>query len=176
MELMTEKQKKMADRIGLEMLVKYFTYAAFVNLGAALAFTAPIFIPRLQFPILLTEWPGIYIYIGFSTFLIAGVLGMLAWAVAYYLLWKVFDKNSCDKKVFFSQIFITNIGVYVASIFMFAGGYQGAFYAHEGFAAFVVGKIMESTVIPSAIGIALSLLGNIFGLANVFFTLRAKNS
>ena len=176
MELVTDQPKKRTDRFGLERVVKYFVYATFVNLGAAVAFTAPIFIPRLQFPILLTEWPGVYIYIGYSAFLIAGVLGMLAWAVAYYLLWKVFDKNSCDRKIFFSQIIVANIGVYVASIFMFAGGYQGAFYAHEGFAAFIVGKIMESTVIPSAIGIALSLLGNIFGLANVFFTLRAKNS
>ena len=100
---------------------------------------------------------------------------MLAWAATYYLLWKVFNKDSCDKKVFYSQIIVTNIGVYIASIFMFAGGYQGAFYAHENFAAFIVGKIMESTVIPSAIGIALSMLGNIFGLANIFLILRAKN-
>jgi len=175
MELVTEQEKQMHNRIGLERVVKYFVYATFINLGAAIAFTAPIFLPRLQFPILLTEWPGIYIYIGYSAFLIAGVLGMLAWAAAYYLLWKIFSKNSCDKKIFFSQIIVTNVGVYIASAFMFAGGYQGAFYAHEDFAAFIVGKIMESTVIPSAIGIALSMLGNIFGLANVFFMLRAKN-
>lgn len=161
-------------KVDLERVVKYFVYACFVNLAAAIAFTAPVFLPRLQFPILLTEWPGIYIYIGYSAFLIAGVLGMLAWAATYYFLWKVFNKNSCDKRVLFSQIIITNVGVYIASTFMFIGGYQGAFYAHEDFGAFIVGKIMEWTVIPSAIGIALSLLGNIFGLANVLSMLREK--
>jgi hypothetical protein len=164
-----------SDHIPLQKPIRYFVYATFINLGAAVIFTVPIFLPRLQFPILLTEWPGIYIYIAYSAFLIAGVLGMLGWAAAYYLLWKVFDKDSCDKKVLFSQIIVTNVGVYLASVFMFAGGYQGAFYAHEDFGAFIVGKIMESTVIPSAIGIALALLGNIFGLANIFFLLRAKN-
>ena len=175
MELVAEQEKELYGRIGLGRVVKYFACATFINLGSAIAFTAPIFLPRLQFPILLTEWPGIYIFIGYSAFLIAGVLGMLAWAITYYLIWKVFNKSSCDKKIFFSQITVTNIGVYTASTFMFAGGYQGAFYAHEGFAAFIVGKIMESTVIPSAVGIALSMLGNIFGLANVFVMLRAKN-
>ncbi|MBM3897012.1 MAG: hypothetical protein FJ358_00555 [Thaumarchaeota archaeon] len=172
---LAKEQNKMNEQIVLERVVKYFVYATFINLGAAIIFTVPIFLPRLQFPILLTEWPGIYIYIAYSAFLIAGVLGMLAWAVAYYLLWKVFNKESCDKKILLSQILITNIGVYIVSGFMFAGGYQGAFYAHEDFAAFIVGKIMEATVIPSAIGIALALLGNVFGLANIFFMLRAKN-
>lgn len=170
---LAEQEKN--GQIVLEKVVKYFVYATFINLGAAVIVTVPVFLPRLQFPILLTEWPGIYIYIAYSAFLIAGVLGMLGWAAAYYLLWKVFNKDSCDKKVVLSQIIVTNAGVYLASVFMFAGGYQGAFYAHEDFAAFIVGKIMESTVIPSAIGIALAVLGNIFGLANIFLILRAKN-
>ena len=63
----------------------------------------------------------------------------------------------------------------MASTFMFIGGYQGAFYAHEHFADFIIGKIMEWTVIPSAIGIALSLLGNLFGLANIFSMFREKH-
>lgn len=169
------QQQQMPDgRIDLSKVVRYFAYAAFVNLAAAIAFTTPIFLPRLQFPILLTEWPGIYIYIGYTAFLIGGVLGMLAWALGYYLLSREFERTLCDRRVFLSQIVVTNVGVYVASTFMLVGGYEGAFYAHEGFGAFIVGKIMEWTVIPSAIGIALSLLGNLVGLVNVFSMFRKK--
>jgi hypothetical protein len=168
------QQQPSSSRLDLGRVVRYFVYMAFINLAAAIVITTPIFLPRLQFPILLTEWPGIYIYIGYTAFLIGGVVGMLAWAVGYYLLWKAFSKYTCDRRILFSQLIITNIGIYVVSTFMFLGGYQGAFYAHEHFGAFVVGKLMEWTVIPSGIGIALSLLGNMFGLANVFLLFREK--
>ncbi|MBI2125990.1 MAG: hypothetical protein HYU02_01555 [Thaumarchaeota archaeon] len=174
MTIVQLQQQPSSLRLDLGRVVRYFVYMAFINLAIAIVITTPIFLPRLRFPILLTEWPGIYIYIGYTAFLIGGVVGMLAWAVGYYLLWKAFKKDTCDKRILFSQLIITNIGVYVVSTFMFIGGYQGAFYAHEHFGAFVVGKLMEWTVIPSGIGIALSLLGNMFGLANVFFLFREK--
>jgi hypothetical protein len=54
---------------------KYFGRVALVNGLAAAVFVAPMLVPPLQLPILITEWPGIYIVVAYAFFVIFGVMG-----------------------------------------------------------------------------------------------------
>src|ERR1700688_2618976 len=63
--------------VGNEVASRYFGRVALVNGLAAAVFVAPMLVPPLQLPILLTEWPGIYIVIAYAFFVIFGVMGML---------------------------------------------------------------------------------------------------
>ncbi len=155
-----------------ERAVKYFFFLALLNAFVAVVLTVPILLPRLEFPILLTEWPGIYIVIAFTSFIVAGVLGMIAWSSGYYLIWRVFGISRTGRDLIAAQIILTQAGIYALTIFMYWGGYVGAHASHEGIAIIFVGQIMEFAVIPSALGIVLILLGTMTGLLNVLLMLK----
>lgn len=169
MENVTEEKKA---RIASEKAVKYFFFLALLNTIAAVAFTVPILLPQLEFPILLTEWPGIYIVIAYTSFIVAGVLGMVAWSSGYYLMWRVFGVSTTSRGLITAQILLTQAGIYALTIFMYWGGYVGAHASHEGIAIFIVGQLMEFSVIPSGLGIVLLLLGTMTGLLNILLMLR----
>jgi len=155
-----------------ERAVKYFFFLALLNAFVAVVLTVPILLPRLEFPILLTEWPGIYIVIAYTSFIVAGVLGMIAWSSGYYLIWRVFGLSTTSRDLIAAQILLTQAGIYALTIFMYWGGYVGAHASHEGIAIIFVGQIMEFAVIPSALGIVLILLGTMTGLLNVLLMLK----
>ncbi|MBE18502.1 MAG: hypothetical protein CMO11_00785 [Thaumarchaeota archaeon] len=51
--------------INLEQVIKYFFQIFLINTAIAIIVAIPVLIPSLAFPILITEWPGIYMIIGF---------------------------------------------------------------------------------------------------------------
>ena len=72
-----------ALRLDASRAANALTYIAVVNGIAAIAFAAPVLIPSFRFPILITQWPGIYMVIAYVAFLVVGILGNLAWSSVF---------------------------------------------------------------------------------------------
>ncbi|MCS7136789.1 MAG: hypothetical protein NZ941_00290, partial [Candidatus Caldarchaeum sp.] len=48
---------------------RMFLRLSLVNAAAACVFTAPVLVPSLAFPILLTQWGAVYMVLGYFSFL-----------------------------------------------------------------------------------------------------------
>ena len=142
-----------------------------INALAAALFTLPLFYPPLDFPILITEWPAIYMIIAYSFFIIFGVLGMMAWSYTYSTFAMILSKENFSRPLVIFQILLSNIGVYGMSISLFLGGYIGAYLAYIGSGSIIVGANMEFSDIPSAFSIALCIMSVFLGVSNF---LRSK--
>ncbi len=148
---------------------RYFGYATVVNSVAAVAFILPVLLPRLEFPILITRWPGIYMVTAYLSFLVVGVLGCLGWAVMYGMSPSLFSRETFDRGSVLLHLALTEVGIYGLSTFMFWGGYIGSVFAYNGVGDTMVGIVMESTVIPSAIFIYASIFALLLGVVTVVF-------
>src|SRR5207248_10353152 len=113
-------------KISNEVASNYFGRIALVNALAAAVFAAPMLVPSLELPILLTEWPGIYIVIAYAFFVIFGVIGMLAWSMMYRFMPAFFSRESLDRRSVVLQLILSEVGIYTLSTFLFAAGYIGA--------------------------------------------------
>jgi hypothetical protein len=153
--------------IDTEGVARFYFRLALINTIAAALFAAPVLDPQLKFPILITQWPGIYMVVAYTFFVLVGIFGMLCWGMLFHLLPSMFDKASVRRFWLFAQVVVTEVGVYALAIFMFLGGYIGASLAYSGAGDFIVGAQMEVAVIPSALGIFLVALGTMIGVANV---------
>ena len=153
--------------IRIETVVKNFLKLSVLNTIVAIIFLFPILIPQLAFPILITEWPGIYMVLAYFIFLFAAVIGFIAWTFAYYLMWKLYEIKFVKRNLAYAQIVSLEIGALLACIFMYRGGYVGSSAAYSGMSEFVVGIMMEFATIPSGLGIGLILFGNLFGILNL---------
>ena len=149
---------------------RYLGRVAFVNTIAAAAFSAPVLIPTFEFPILITRWPGVYMVVGYTLFLVVGVLGTFAWSAFYRWMPDFFSAANVYRAPFLFQISAMVVGIYVMSIFMFLGGYIGSSLADQGIGDAVVGTAMEFAVIPSALGIFLLISSTLAGVVNVFLS------
>jgi hypothetical protein len=147
---------------------KYFLYAGLINSIAAVAFISPILDPSLKFPILITQWPGIYMVIAYSMFLLIGIVGMLCWCVVYSLSPKLLSRSFVDKRMMVVHLLLTEVGIYALSISMFIGGYAGATILYEGAGPAVVGAQMEIGVIPSGVSVFVLMLSTLVGVATFF--------
>src|SRR5579871_2419828 len=145
---------------------KYFGYSALINAIAAALFTVPLFYPPLDFPILITEWPGIYMIIAYSFFIIFGVLGMIAWSYYYSNFSPIVSRENFSRPIVILQLLLSNIGVYGMSISLFLGGYIGAYLAYIGAGSIIVGANMEFSDIPSAISISFCIVSVFLGVSN----------
>ena len=153
--------------IRIETVIKNFLKLSILNTIVAIIFLFPILIPQLAFPILITEWPGIYMVLAYFIFLFAAVIGFIAWTFAYYLLWKLYEIKFVKRNLVYAQLVFLEIGALLACIFMYWGGYVGSSAAYSGMSEFVVGIMMEFATIPSGLGIGLILFGNLFGILNL---------
>ena len=158
--------------INLEQVIKYFFQIFLINTAITIIVAIPVLIPSLAFPILITEWPGIYMIIGFFSLIICGILGFCGWAITYFLILKIYKVEFTNKNLVFTQIVLCESGILLTAIFMYWGGYVGASAAHAGMAEFIIGEIMEFAVVPSGLGIGLQIVGNLTGLINVFLTMK----
>jgi hypothetical protein len=149
---------------------RYFTYAALSNALAAGLFILPIFVPQLEFPILITRWPGIYMVTAYFSFIIVGVLGNLAWGSLFSLAPRILFRERFDKGLVILQWVLMQVGVYGLAIFMFYGGYIGSELVNNGAQDTLVGISMESAVIPSALFIFTVLYSVLLGVANLFWS------
>ncbi len=151
-----------------ETAARYFGWAALVNALAAAVFTVPMLVPSLEFPILIAEWPGIYLVIAYAFFIIFGVIGMLGWSVMYSFMPTFFSKEWVDRRSVILQLLLSEVGIYVASTFLFIAGFRGASLVHDGNAGYaVVGATMEIADLPSAVAIFVIIVSVFLGALNI---------
>lgn len=157
-----------------EVASRYFGRIALVNALAAAIFAAPMLAPSLELPILLTEWPGIYIVIAYSFFVIVGVLGMLAWSVMYRFTPTFFSREYFDKRSVLVQLILSEVAIYTLSTVLFLAGYTGATLVHDGQVGSVfVGASMEFSDIPAAVSIFVIIVSVFLGAISIL-TGKAK--
>jgi hypothetical protein len=153
----------------------YFGRIALVNGLAAAIFAAPMLVPSLELPILLTEWPGIYIVVAYAFFVIFGVLGMLAWSVMYRFAPGYFSRQYFDRRSVILQLVLSEVGVYTVSTVLFLAGYIGASLVHGGQVGSVfVGASMEFSDIPAAVSIFVIIVSVFLGAINIV-TAKKRN-
>jgi len=161
--------------LGLDKLVRYFVYITIFNVFAAIAFTAPVIIPQLAFPLKLTVWPGTWMFIAYFVFLIVGVLGTLGWAVLLDLIRRISGVESCDKFLAITSIVLIEVPVYTQTSLMFTAGYIGGSYAFVGqVGSSIITYIIGPLVIPIGVSIFIYLIGTLLGLMNVVFILSDR--
>jgi hypothetical protein len=154
--------------IGIDRLIRYFVYATIINAFAAVAFTVPVIIPQLAFPLKLEVWPGTWMFFSYFVFLIVGVLGTLGWAVLFDMVRRVTGTQSCDRFLAVSSLALTELAVYVEASFMFTAGYIGGSYAFGStVGSSVITYIIGPLVIPIGVSIFIYLVGMLLGLMNV---------
>lgn len=147
---------------------RYFGRVALVNALAAAVFAAPMLVPSLELPILLTVWPGIYIVVAYTSFVLFGVLGMLGWSVMYRLAPAFFSRGFFDRRSVLVQLALSEVAVYAASTVLFSAGYIGASLVHDGHVGNVfVGASMEFSDIPAAISIFVIIVSVFLGAINI---------
>ena len=146
---------------------------ALVNAVAASIFVAPVLDPALRFPILITQWPGIYMVIAYVAFVLVGVLGLAVWALLFAHTVEMFGNSGVGRIGFAAQILLTESGVYGLAISMFLGGYVGSWLAYTGAGPVAVGAQMEFSVIPSAVSIFAVMAGTVVGVANLLGSRRS---
>jgi hypothetical protein len=165
--------------VGSAAASRYFGRIALVNGLAAAVFVTPMLVPPLELPILLTEWPGIYIVVAYAFFVIFGVLGMLAWGVMYRFAPDFFSgRGLVDRRSVLLQLVLSEAAIYTVSTVLFLAGYIGARQVHD--ITFgnplmnpLVGASMEFSDIPAAVSIFLIVVSVFLGAVTV---LTAKAS
>ncbi|MEM4354574.1 MAG: hypothetical protein QW470_07480, partial [Candidatus Caldarchaeum sp.] len=145
---------------------RLFLKLGLFNASAACVLTAPVLIPRLAFPILLTQWGAVYMLIGYISFLVFGVLGMVGWAATYYLLGELRNKKTYDKAWAYLQLYTHFVSSYGVSATLFTGGYIGTRLVYEGRPVQAVGIAMEMVEIPAGFFIILAIASTLVGIAN----------
>ena len=162
----------MMQPISIDKLVRYFLYLTLLNVFAAIAFTAPVLVPYLAFPLKLTVWPGTWMFIAYFIFLIVGVLGTLGWALLLDLVKRVSGAESCDKFLAITSIVLVEVAVYFQTSFMFSAGYVGGTYAFSTlFGQAVITYMIGPLVVPIGVSIFVYLIGTLLGLLNVVLIL-----
>jgi hypothetical protein len=146
---------------------KYFGRIALINAVAAAIFVAPMLDPRLELPILLTEWPGIYIVVAYGFFVIFGVIGMLGWSMMYRFMPAFFSRSSLDRRSILLQLILSEVGIYTVSSILFLAGFIGATLVHNGESGFAVGGPMEFSDIPAAVAIFIIIVSVFLGAISI---------
>lgn len=163
--------------LSIARLVRYFIYITIINAFAAVAFTAPIIIPELAFPLKLEVWPGTWMFIAYLVFLIVGVLGTLGWAVLLDLIKRTFGIEYCDKFFALTSIVLIEVAVYTLSILMFTAGYIGGSYAYVGqVGSALITYIIGPLVIPMGVSIFIYCVGTLLGLMNVVLAVSEQRN
>jgi hypothetical protein len=147
---------------------RYFFYATAINVVVAAIATAPVLDPQLGIPIKISHWPGTWIFVAYFSFLIVGVLGMLAWSVMYAMLPRLFDRSVVRRSLLYGQLLVTEVSVVGATGLMgIFPGYVGGTLIQQGFGEIEVTRVIEWTVIPIGIFISLAVLATLAGVANI---------
>lgn len=161
--------------ISTERAARYFFIVGLVNMVVAVGATVPVLVPELGLPLKLQVWPGTWMFVAYFSFLIAGVVGMFTWSLIYYLDLNLFRTSSVSRVLTITHLGLFEIGVLGATGVMgLVPGYIGGTLIHDGFGQFVVTRVIEWSVIPIGILIALAVLATLTGILNILFFGRSE--
>ena len=134
----------------------------------ATAATVPVLIPELGLPLKLQIWPGTWMFVAYFSFLIAGVVGYLAWSLIYYMIPKLFGRQKLSGPLSLFHLVALEVGVLGATALMgIFPGYIGGTLIHDGIGQFVVTRVIEWSVIPIGTLIFVALIATLTGILNV---------
>ncbi|MDA4126028.1 MAG: hypothetical protein OK452_02340 [Thaumarchaeota archaeon] len=160
--------------ITIDRLVRIYILITAVNLAVAVGFTLPVLVPEFTFPLILTIWPGTWMFFAYFAFLIAGVLAPLGWALIWDLSKKYYQKVAVSKYLAMASIYLTLVGVYGQSSLMFALGYTGGYAALVGVGKSIITRgLIGWMVVPIGVFIYLYLLGTVAGIAGLALSKRS---
>jgi hypothetical protein len=166
---------KIVRVLSTSKLVRYFLYATVINFALAIAFTLPVIVPEFTFPLILTDWPGSWMFEAYFAFLVVGVLGNLGWAAFYDLSRRNLGKEEVARYPAFTQLALSNFGVYGATGFMFTVGYRGGYAALIGFGkAVITQSIIGWMVVPIGTFIYFYLFASVVGVGNIVWMFRSS--
>ncbi len=151
-----------------EVVSKYFFYVALVNIVIAVIATAPVLVPQWGLPLKIAIWPGTWMLVAYFSFLGAGVLGVLGWSAIYYLMPRLLARRSVSRFLSIIHLVLFEVSVVGATALMgIFAGYVGGTLIQSGFGPVVVTRVIEWTVIPIGIFIAIALMSTLTGVFNV---------
>jgi len=134
----------------------------------ATAATVPVLIPELGLPLKLQIWPGTWMFVAYFSFLIAGVVGYLAWSLIYYMIPRLFGRQKLSSPLSLFHLVALEVGVLGATALMgIFPGYIGGTLIHDGIGQFVVTRVIEWSVIPIGTLIFVALIATLTGILNV---------
>ena len=101
---------------------------------------------------------GIWVFVGYATYILVGFVGLSAWAFVYYVSGETNDWLSL------AHLILHNVGL-IAPLMIFTAGIQGGSLLLEGNIAAIHPTIVWASV-PSGVIIGLLVLGTFIGVAN----------
>ncbi len=151
-----------------EQIARHFFRVGLLNIIIAVAVTLPVLVPQLGLPLKLEVWPGTWMFISYFVFLIVGVMGCFLWCFIYYMLPRVYDRNTVDEFLALSQLVSFEVAVFGICAFMgIDAGYYGGTLYHNGFGPVIITQIIAWAVIPIGTLIVVALLSTVTGVVNV---------
>jgi hypothetical protein len=182
-----------SDKMKAVQLANRFLGLTTLNVILAVVFTAVVLDPFLCVSVspgqfgchdnMVTSWPGTWLFIGYFTFLIAGVVGSLGWAGLYYMGAVLRGKTEVSKLFSRAHLLLFEVGVLGSSACMAAVGYVGGGVIATGGGAAVAAQSIAVNIFPplsndpasifndmpviiEAVFIVVALLGVFVGILN----------
>jgi hypothetical protein len=139
-------------------LAKKFLGLGTFNVILSVIFTAIVLDPFLCVSVspgmfgcrdnMVTSWPGTWLFIGYFTWLIIGVLGAFGWAALYYLGDMLRGKTEVNTLFSRAQLVLFEVGVLGATATMAAIGYVGGGVIAAGGGAAVAAEAISLDIFP----------------------------
>jgi hypothetical protein len=141
-----------------EDLAKRFLGLGVFNLILTIIFTAVVLDPFLCVSVspgqfgchdnMVTSWPGTWLFIGYFTWLIAGVLGAFGWSALYYFGDILRGKKEVNTLFSRAHMIFFEVGVLGATACMAAIGYVGGGVIATGGGAAVAAEAIALDIFP----------------------------
>lgn len=174
----------------------WFVYGGLLNALVAIIFAIPLTIandfgkiepidvsfayvfgtwPRMPFPVAAADFPGTWLFLSYTLFILVGIVGFFAWAAVYYFQSAILGKTYTNRALSGLHLLIETAGVYVATIMFFSAGFFGGAARLSGIQGVaIINSLISWTVIPTAVGMILGILGNLLGVINNIMTFFGK--
>ncbi len=163
-----QEQGPLFGQVPAERAAAYFFKAGLLNIVTAVAVTIPVMVPQLGLPLKLEVWPGTWMFIAYFVFLIVGVVGCFVWSFVYYMLPRIYGRNSVSDFMALAQVVTFEVAVYGIATFMgIDAGYYGGTLYHNGYGPVIITQIIAWAVIPIGTLIAVALISTVTGVVNV---------
>jgi hypothetical protein len=139
-------------------LARRFLSLGVVNVVLSVIFTAVVLDPYLCVSVspgmfgchdnMVTSWPGTWLFIGYFTWLIVGVVGAFGWAALYYLGNNLRGKTEVNSLFARISMIMFEVGVLGTTAVMAAVGYVGGGVIATGGGAAVAAEAISLDIFP----------------------------